>query len=123
MKTTAYNQVVSAIQELNLAKSIVLMHSSLKSFGRLEGGADTLIQAFLDMRCTLVVPTFTYDCKVPAPVEKRILQNGCVYPYKPEHVEAYDKDSEMISSDMGAIPARILKNKPDERGDAEVLGV
>jgi len=53
---------------------------------------------------------------VPAPVEKRILRNGCVYPYEPEHVEAFDRDSVMISSDMGKIPARILDRKERIRG-------
>jgi len=116
MKTTTIQQVVNAIQEMGLGKGVVLMHSSLKSFGHLEGGADTLIRAFLDVDSTLIVPTFTYDCKVPAPMEKRYPQNGCVYPYEPDHVEAYDQESAMVSSDMGAIPARILAMKARVRG-------
>ena len=116
MKSTTYKQITKAIQELGLENSVICMHSSLKSFGHLEGGADTLIQGFLDLGCTIVVPTFTYDCRVPAPVEKRILRNGCVYPYDPEHVEAFDRDSVMVSSDMGTIPARILGRKERVRG-------
>lgn len=116
MKTTTYEDVANAIQEMGLEKSVILMHTSLKSFGHLEGGPDTLVRAFLDVGSTLVVPTFTYDCKVPAPIEKRIPQNGCVYPYEPEFVEAYDQDSTMISRDMGVIPARILKMEERIRG-------
>ncbi|MBI2505033.1 MAG: AAC(3) family N-acetyltransferase [Candidatus Latescibacteria bacterium] len=40
---------------------VVLVHSSLKSFGRLEGGARTVVQTLLDLlgeSGTLVVPTF-----------------------------------------------------------------
>ncbi len=111
-----YKQIANAIQELELENSVVCMHSSLKSFGHLEGGADTLIQVFRDMECTLVVPTFTYSCGVPTPVERRIPQNGIDYSYEPEQVDGYDKDSTMISKDMGAIPARILQKKERVRG-------
>jgi aminoglycoside 3-N-acetyltransferase len=116
MKSTTYEGITKAIQGLGLENSIICLHSSLKSFGHLEGGADTLVQKFLDLGCTIVVPTFTYDCRVPAPIDRRILRNGCVYPYEPEHVEAFDRDSVMISSDMSTIPARILGRAERIRG-------
>ncbi|MBI5093688.1 MAG: AAC(3) family N-acetyltransferase [Candidatus Hydrogenedentes bacterium] len=43
------------------AGDIVLLHSSLSSFGKVEGGAETVVNAFLnvlDAAGTLVVPTF-----------------------------------------------------------------
>lgn len=45
----------------------VVVHSSLASFGRVEGGAGTVVEAFLELGCTVVVPTFTYGCGVNTP--------------------------------------------------------
>src|SRR5690606_7280962 len=42
----------------------VLLHSSLKSFGRVDGGPDAVIDAFLDVlgpSGTLVCPTLTFN--------------------------------------------------------------
>jgi aminoglycoside 3-N-acetyltransferase len=55
-------EIVKGLVGLGLAKGdVVLLHSSLASFGRVEGGADTVIDAFLDVlgdQGTLVVPVF-----------------------------------------------------------------
>jgi len=116
MKSTTYTQITSAIHELGVENSIVCIHSSLGSFGHLEGGADTLIRGFLDSGCTIVVPTFTYECQVQAPAGKRYLRNGCMDNYEPVYVEAFDRDSVMVSGDMGVVPARILERKNRFRG-------
>ena len=42
----------------------VMVHSSLSSMGHVEGGAGTVVQAFLDVlgpEGTLMVPTFTHS--------------------------------------------------------------
>jgi aminoglycoside 3-N-acetyltransferase len=115
---TSYSQVVEAIRAVGMLNSIVCLHSSLKSFGRLEGGADTLIQAFLDLGCTLVVPTFTYAAAVPPPEDRQIPQNGWddSVSFDLENVEAYDKNSKTVTRDMGAIPARVLELEGRARG-------
>ena len=52
----------SGLRQLGIAPgAVVLVHSSLRSFGRVEGGARTVVQALLDLlgqAGTLVVPTF-----------------------------------------------------------------
>ncbi len=98
--------------------SIVCLHSSLRSFGYVDGGAETVIRAFLQADCTLVVPTFTYDCEVAPPPERLILQNG----FDPNQVfeagpaQTYNPRSGMISREMGAIPARLLQMRGTARG-------
>src|SRR4051794_21215953 len=45
------------------AGQVVLVHSALRTFGEVEGGAETVVDALLDVvgpRGTLVVPTFTF---------------------------------------------------------------
>lgn len=58
------DQISAALRALGLpAGAIVFMHSSMSSIGYVEGGADTIVDAFLDILSpggTLVVPTFTF---------------------------------------------------------------
>lgn len=57
------NDIVSGLRELGLREGdVVLVHSSLSSFGYVEGGADTVIDALLEVvgeSGTVVVPTLT----------------------------------------------------------------
>lgn len=117
-ETTTPAQLTEAIQSASLQKSIICLHSSLKSFGMLAGGPDTLIQAFLAADCTLLVPTFTYPCNAPPPPNRHIPQNAYDYSQTPDvaQSEVYDKDSLMISREMGAIPARVLQTPGCVRG-------
>jgi hypothetical protein len=40
----------------------------LKSFAdEIEGGAETIINAFLENSCTLIVPTFSYEFLIEPP--------------------------------------------------------
>ena len=55
-----FSQLRSAFQELKLTDQPVIVHSSLKRFGPIDGGAETVIQALLDSTNGLMVPTFTY---------------------------------------------------------------
>jgi aminoglycoside N3'-acetyltransferase len=119
MSTINSDHIKAAITNLGIENSIICLHSSLKSFGSLEMGPDSLIQAFLASGCTLVVPTFTYECDVPPPVEKRYKQNAYAYEdasYS-DRANAYNINSGMISKSLGAIPARILQYKERIRGN------
>lgn len=115
MTHTTFSQLVEAIRAAELENSIVCLHSSLKSFGQLDGGPETLIRAFLDSGCTLLVPTFTYDCEIAA--LSSLAQNG--YDDKDDFSPGmpYEPDSTMIARDMGAIPANLLKIEGRARGN------
>lgn len=56
------NEIISGLKQLGLKHGdIVLLHSSLASLGKIAGGAQTVLDAFLDVlgeTGTLVVPTF-----------------------------------------------------------------
>lgn len=63
MADVAFADLVSGFQDLGLAAGdMVMVHSSLSSFGHVEGGAETVVRALLEVLTetgTLVVPTFS----------------------------------------------------------------
>ena len=48
------------LRELHLGNAPVIVHSSLKSFGEVEGGAQTVVNALAGVFPIVLVPTFTY---------------------------------------------------------------
>ncbi|MCZ6680603.1 MAG: AAC(3) family N-acetyltransferase [Candidatus Poribacteria bacterium] len=65
MKPLTREEIAATLQKLGLQSGqIVFVHSSLSSIGYVEGGADTVVDAFLSVlgsAGTLVVPTFTFS--------------------------------------------------------------
>lgn len=63
--TVSFEELVLNFQKMGLSNGdIVLVHSSYKSFGGVEGGPQTVIDAIKSIitnEGTLVVPTFNYD--------------------------------------------------------------
>ncbi len=114
-------EICQAIAELGLSNRVICLHSSLKSFGHIEGGAPAIINGFLERGCTVFVPTFYYDAIVCPPHEKRLKQNGCDYSALPgvesKSVIPYSPQPDHIVKDMGAVPAGVLKMEGSLRGD------
>jgi aminoglycoside 3-N-acetyltransferase len=67
----------SAFNSLELADKPVIVHSSLKRFGPIDGGAETVIQALLETTRGIMVPTFTYMTMVTPEVGPP--NNGITY--------------------------------------------
>ena len=63
MERMTRDDISQALRALGLAAGdVVMVHSSLRSIGYVEGGADAVVDALLDVlgsSGTLVVPTFT----------------------------------------------------------------
>jgi len=55
-----YAELVSALKELKLEDKSIIVHSSLKPFGMIERGAETVLDALIESTNGLLVPTFTY---------------------------------------------------------------
>lgn len=65
------NQLIAVFQELGLqpADSLII-HSSLRSLGQVEGGADAVLDALLEVigpQGNLMLPTFNYTRPLPEP--------------------------------------------------------
>lgn len=111
-----YAHLIQAIESAGLANSVIALHSSLKSFGHLEGGAETVVRAFLASGCTLIVPTFTYNCHVAPPEGWFLAQNGDEDDSPDGQAVAFDPATPMIERSMGTIPAHILSLAEHVRG-------
>nr|WP_144926543.1 AAC(3) family N-acetyltransferase [Paenibacillus bovis] len=113
--------ITNTIIKLGLSNKPICLHSSLRSFGWIDGGATTIIKCFLDMGCTLLVPTFSYDFGVLPPENLRPPRNGCGdYSWlvsEKSSTEIFAKDSNEIAQDMGVIPKTILHMKERIRGN------
>ena len=107
--------ICKVIEEAGITDKYVCIHSSLKSFGHVQGGANAIISAFLEKGCTLLAPSFTYDFQIP-PLED-IEQNARMDEdeFEPSG-RIYTSDINDIVSDMGAIPRAMLNTAGRHRG-------
>jgi len=54
----------AALESLELENKPAIAHASLRSFGPIQGGAETVLNALLDCVSGLVMPTFTYKTMI-----------------------------------------------------------
>jgi aminoglycoside 3-N-acetyltransferase len=120
--TVTQQEIQQAIEELGIAGASVCLHASLSSFGQVDGGADAVIDAFLESGCTLLVPVFSSTCfEVQPEPEQLIERNGWDvieaerFPRRTDTV--YSSATNAIDPDMGAIPAALLQRPERLRGD------
>ncbi len=62
--TVRLRDLLLGFRELKLRDAPVIVHSSLRSFGPVEGGAETVVDALSKAFNAVVVPTFTYKTMV-----------------------------------------------------------
>jgi len=116
MKVTG-KELKKAIEAAGLSGEIICVHSSLRSFGEVEGGADTIINAFLEAGCSLLAPSFTYRFYLPP--REEIEQNGIddeMRTIEPNG-RIYNSGIIDISKDMGAIPRTMVFTDGRHRGN------
>lgn len=109
------DDIVSGLQKLGLeAGDSIGVHSSLSSFGYVEGGADTVVEALLEtvgQRGNVVVPAYSNNIesieKTPEDIELGVTWKYRVLPYNPE------KDSCWT----GKIPDTFWRRKEAVRGN------
>ncbi|MCP4265435.1 MAG: AAC(3) family N-acetyltransferase [Candidatus Brocadiaceae bacterium] len=90
---------------------LVFMHSGITGLGQLEGGSDTITEAFLEVLSEglLVIPTFTYSWCKGVPYD--LLETECL----PEEVGSYSqnawKDTRFVRSSNPNFSVAALKNR------------
>jgi aminoglycoside N3'-acetyltransferase len=113
--------ISEAVRQLGLSRQPLCVHSSLRSFGWVEGGASAVLDGLLSEGCTVMVPAFSWTFAVP-PSGARPARNawdydtfegprsgiGCVYT---------SDSTEIDKEDMGAVAAAIVARPERIRGD------
>jgi aminoglycoside N3'-acetyltransferase len=113
--------VQQAIRALGLVERPVCIHASLRSFGWVEGGAQTILQPFLAARCTVLVPSFSWGFAVPPPPALQFPRNGWDYQaFAGSTVgvgRVYQPTTSEIDRDMGALAAAVVATPGRVRGN------
>jgi aminoglycoside 3-N-acetyltransferase len=107
----SYSDLKLGLTKLGLTDRLVIAHASLKAFGHIDGGAETLLGILLASTRGLVMPTFTYKTMVTPRVGPP--NNGLTY----GRDEDLNKMAEPFHPDMPADPmigilAEMLRRHP-----------
>lgn len=113
--------IQQALRALGLSGQAVCLHSSLRSFGHVAGGAIAVLRAFLDEGSTILVPTFSPVFEVAPPPHLQFERNGWNY----SATSAPNRSSQRvftpevpdIDRSMGSIPATALTWTTHVRGN------
>jgi aminoglycoside 3-N-acetyltransferase len=111
-----------AARDLGIAGAPVCVHSSLRSFGHVQGGAATVVRGLLEEGCTVLVPTFSSGFAVQPPLSMRPERNGTAYDVSAMSATGADRvfepaTLEIDRDDMGAIAASVLSMEQHVRGN------
>jgi aminoglycoside 3-N-acetyltransferase len=74
--TVTAESIQLALRQLGLQGRDVAVHSSLRSFGHVDGGAQTVVRALLQICGTVLMPSFCETGMTNPPPEERPAQNG-----------------------------------------------
>lgn len=124
--TVTRADVAAALDDLGLAGRPVCVHSSLSSFGWLDGGADAVIDAALAADCTLMVPAHAWAAFSVRPAPDQWWErNGAHHAFLPapghNRATRYTTRSTAIDKAMGVIPAAVVRRRDRARGDHPLM--
>ena len=105
----------TGLAKLGLAKHLVIAHASLKAFGHIEGGAETMLAALLDSVRGIIMPTFTYKSMLNPEVGPP--RNGITYGSETDLnklAEAFHPDMPADKM-MGVLPEFLRKHPKAKR--------
>nr|BBH88374.1 AAC(3) family N-acetyltransferase [Thermosporothrix sp. COM3] len=108
-----------AVQQCGLSGKALCVHSSLRSFGHIEGGARTLLEGLLAEGCTVMAPSFSLRTfSAPPPDSAYPARNGWSEEELslPPTSQIYRPDTTAIDLDMGALPAVMVRERRRVRG-------
>ncbi|MHB0999082.1 MAG: AAC(3) family N-acetyltransferase [Armatimonadota bacterium] len=115
-------EIKEAVRALGLQDQPLIVHSSLKSFGYVEGGPKTVIDGLLAEGCTVMVPSFCSISWVAPPSGVRPERNAVDYdsypgPQAGPDIPVYTPETNAIERALGAIPCMLMEYKDRVRGN------
>jgi len=111
MADLGYLDLSAALATLELREVPVIAHASLHAFGRVDGGAETFVQALLEAVGALIMPTHTYNTMITPSVGP--MHNGIVYGSAQDLNRMAEFYSPSMPADrlMGVVP-EALRQRP-----------
>ena len=109
------SDLITGLSKLSLTKHLVIAHASLKSFGHIEGGPETMLNALLDSVKGIIMPSFTYKTMLNPEVGPP--RNGITYGAETDlnkMAEAYHPDMP-VDKTMGTLPEVLRKHPKAKR--------
>ncbi len=121
VKSVTQREIRSAVVTLNLGNTPLCVHSSLSSFGWVDGGPMSVVDGLLAEGCTVMVPSFTSEFEAAPPSDRRHPRNGCSYesdfPTEGANADIFTTNSLAIDHDLGAIARAVVADSRRARGD------
>ena len=121
VKAVTQRDIRSAVVALDLSDTPLCVHSSLRSFGWVDGGPMSVVDGLLAEGCSVMVPSFTSEFEAAPPSDRRHPRNGCSYetdfPTAGKNAGIYTTRSLSIDHDLGAIPGAVVTDERRARGD------
>jgi aminoglycoside 3-N-acetyltransferase len=107
--------VLLGLRDLRLGEAPVIVHSSLKSFGQVDGGAQTVVNALTIVFPTVLMPTFTYKTMITPKVGPE--NNGITYGSGEDQNRMAEFFTPRMPADplMGIIPEIFRRNPRAQR--------
>ena len=120
MVTVTFTELRTGLFKLGLSHTPVIAHASLRAFGEVVDGGETLLRATLDSVSALVMPTFTYMTMVTPEVGPP--NNGITYGSELDlnrMAEPYRTDMP-VDKQMGILP-EVLRKHPRAKRTAHPI--
>ena len=105
----------TGFSKLGLTNYLVIAHASLRAFGSIEGGAETMFNALLDSTRGIIMPTFTYKTMLNPEIGPP--RNGMTYGSETDlnkMAEAYHSNMP-VDPTMGVLPEVLRKHPKAKR--------
>ena len=121
MEPLTAERIASRLSQIGLGGKPVVVHSSLRSFGQVEGGAEAVISALQNVFSTVLMPGFQCAAnRVLPPPDQRPRQNGCDYAIHfdlSQPPESFDVEKVPIHPKMGRISHTFVRSAGVYRSD------
>lgn len=108
------HDLMHGFQSLPIRGQAVIAHGSLKKFGRVEGGARTVIDALIETVDSLIMPAFTYQTLVVPEVGPP--NNAMDYGAGEANTDAVPFTRDLpVDSEIGILAETLRRRAPEER--------
>jgi aminoglycoside 3-N-acetyltransferase len=121
--TIGYQELKSAFDSLGLSDKFVIAHASLKPFGYIDHGAETIVRAMIDSFKGVLMPTFTYKTMVTPEVGPP--NNGITYGAEKDMNKMAQPFTPDMPADkmMGNVPEALRKHSSATRTSHPILSL